>query len=68
MKLRPAWIVLAAGGAVCLAAGAVVEAQEGHGEPEVAGMFRDRCSTCHTVPDPAVRTDRAWLDQVRRTS
>lgn len=37
-------------------------------EQEAATLFAERCSTCHTVPDPALRTDRAWLDQVRRTT
>ncbi len=36
--------------------------------PEVAQMFAARCATCHTVPDVAIRTDLAWLDQVKRTS
>jgi len=31
-------------------------------------LFEKRCAHCHTVPDPAIRTDRAWLDQVNRTS
>ena len=33
-----------------------------------AKMFGSRCATCHTVPDPQVRSDLAWLDQVNRTS
>lgn len=37
-------------------------------EPEVARMFKHRCASCHAVPDPDVRTDRAWLDQVKRTA
>jgi hypothetical protein len=37
-------------------------------EQEAAALFAERCSTCHAVPDPALRTDRAWLDQVRRTT
>ena len=31
-------------------------------------VFRARCATCHAIPDPALRTDRAWLDQVNRTT
>ena len=31
-------------------------------------MFQARCANCHFIPDPSVRTDRAWLDQVNRTS
>ena len=37
------------------------------GEP-VGKMFAERCASCHTVPDPAIKTDLAWLDQVNRTS
>ena len=37
-------------------------------EPEVADLFQARCAQCHTVPDPAIRTDLAWLDQVKRTA
>jgi len=40
----------------------------GPDEVDAAGLFRARCATCHTVPDPALRTDRAWLDQVHRTA
>ncbi|MEE8104465.1 MAG: hypothetical protein V3T86_02910 [Planctomycetota bacterium] len=39
------------------------------GEPnDAAELFTARCMSCHTVPDPAIRTDLAWLDQVNRTS
>jgi len=37
-------------------------------EPEVARMFRARCAACHAIPDLSLRTDRAWLGQVRETS
>ncbi len=33
-----------------------------------AGLFGKSCAGCHAVPDPEIRTDRAWLDQVHRTS
>lgn len=36
--------------------------------PDAAKLFTSRCASCHTVPDPAIRTDLAWLDQVNRTS
>jgi len=39
------------------------EAESGAGK-----LFTDRCADCHAVPDPAVRTDRAWLDQIKRTT
>ena len=35
---------------------------------EAVKMFGHRCATCHSIPDPAIRTDVAWLDQVNRTS
>ncbi len=39
------------------------------GDQDDAGKsFQARCANCHTVPDPAIRTDRAWLDQVKRTA
>lgn len=31
-------------------------------------IFAARCASCHTVPDLDLRTDRAWLDQVNRTT
>lgn len=31
-------------------------------------LFVKQCASCHSVPDPAIRTDMAWLDQVNRTS
>ena len=34
----------------------------------IAQTFRQQCSSCHTVPDTEFATDRAWLDQVNRTS
>ena len=37
-------------------------------DDSVGKMFAKRCAACHTVPDPALRTDLAWLDQVNRTS
>ncbi len=37
-------------------------------ESGVAQLFRDRCAKRHAVPAPTVRTDRAWLDQIKRTA
>ncbi len=31
-------------------------------------VFEKRCAQCHVIPDPGVRTDRGWLDQVNRTA
>jgi len=45
--------------------------QDAAGPEEVPGVestFRRQCASCHAVPDRALRTDRAWLDQVRRTA
>ena len=36
--------------------------------PDTGELFRARCASCHTVPDPLLRTDRAWLAQVDRTA
>ncbi|MHC4470906.1 MAG: hypothetical protein ACYS99_08065 [Planctomycetota bacterium] len=33
-----------------------------------AKLFAKNCVACHSVPDPALETGRAWLDQVRRTT
>ena len=38
---------------------------QGHNAEEI---FTARCANCHTVPDPGRRTDRAWLDQINRTT
>ena len=37
-------------------------------DPDAGELFRARCASCHTVPDPLLRTDRAWLAQVDRTA
>ena len=34
---------------------------------ELAGQFR-ACIRCHQPPDLNFATDRAWLDQINRTS
>jgi len=31
-------------------------------------LFADRCVACHSVPNPKLATDLAWLDQVNRTT
>jgi mono/diheme cytochrome c family protein len=56
---------LALATAVALAVSPAADAKD---EPDVAAMFQQRCANCHAVPDPALRTDRAWLDQVNRTA
>ncbi|MFQ5505199.1 MAG: hypothetical protein ACE5F1_10425 [Planctomycetota bacterium] len=47
---------------------AAAPAQERDRKLRVDELFRSRCATCHTVPDPAIPTDLAWLDQVKRTT
>jgi mono/diheme cytochrome c family protein len=55
--------------AALLGAIALVPPDAARGEDKSAGaVFRARCAACHTVPDPALRTDRAWLDQINRTA
>jgi len=34
----------------------------------VAATFQQRCAGCHVVPDVSLRMDRAWLDQINRTT
>lgn len=36
--------------------------------PAVDELYARNCSHCHTVPDPAHETDRAWLSQVHDTA
>ena len=31
-------------------------------------FYKDMCSSCHVIPDPAQPADRAWADQVLRTN
>jgi len=38
------------------------------GENAPGKIFAARCANCHTVPDLDLRTDKAWLDQVNRTT
>ena len=54
-----------------LVTGALLPAPEtahADGDDDPAAIFRDRCASCHAIPDPALHTDLAWLDQVNRTS
>ena len=37
-------------------------------EHSPAQIFTARCANCHTVPNPTLRTDLAWLDQINRTT
>jgi len=64
-------LVTATGLGLALAA-ALAAAQDGgqpqRAEPDAEALFTQRCASCHAVPDPELRTDLAWLDQVNRTS
>ena len=40
----------------------------GENDDKTRKLFAKQCASCHSVPDPAIRTDMAWLDQVNRTS
>lgn len=35
---------------------------------EAGALFESRCATCHALPDPGLRTDRAWIERVRDTA
>jgi hypothetical protein len=39
-----------------------------HGGGTAGGQFQARCVRCHQPPDLNFATDRAFLDQVHRTS
>lgn len=54
---------------VCVLAGAgQLGAQEREPANHPGQMFRAQCAVCHTVPDTAFATDRAWLEQVKVTA
>lgn len=38
------------------------------GEHDPKKIFTARCAGCHSVPDPAIRSDAVWLAQVRETT
>lgn len=59
------WLLAAA---AFLEGDAAAQDAAGAKKPAAAALFEERCATCHTVPDPEIRTDRAWLDQVHRTA
>jgi hypothetical protein len=45
-----------------------VAAQDNALVAKIVANFRNTCTTCHQPPDLKFATDRAWLDQVYRTS
>ncbi len=65
MKTRPIAALLAL---AALGTTPGLPAQNKRALDSAGQMFRQRCATCHTVPDPSIRTDLAWLDQLNRTA
>ena len=51
-----------------LAIGILSATAFGDNDDKTRMLFAKQCASCHSVPDPAIRTDMAWLDQVNRTS
>ncbi len=47
---------------------AFVAVSRGEGEFSPRPFFKSKCSVCHAVPDPAQRTDRAWIASVLKTT
>jgi len=64
--MRYVLLLGALGGALLLAAPRSLGGDDDGADP--AALYRGRCATCHAIPDPGLRTDRAWLDQVHRTT
>ena len=62
------------GAALLIGAAAICQAEEEAKPDGVASTaharqaFEQRCANCHVPPDLRFATDRAWLDQVRRTA
>ena len=63
--MRDARLLLWGALMACLAP---LRAEGGEPPPDAGRLFLARCAACHSIPDPALRTDRAWLDQVNRTA
>ena len=53
---------------VALAFGALLPGQDRKAIEAAGKVFQSRCATCHTIPDPSIRTDLGWLDQINRTA
>ena len=41
---------------------------QGDDEFKPGPFFKGKCSMCHPMPSPKLPTDRAWADQVLRTT
>ena len=37
-------------------------------EFEMGALYAAQCGRCHVLPDASLAADRAWLDQIRRTT
>lgn len=46
----------------------VAYSQDADAVAEAGRAFGARCIRCHQPPDVNLATDRAWLDQVKRTN
>jgi len=65
-----AFLLLLAAAPLLLAPDEAATADEKAGDKADASatLFEGRCATCHAVPDTGLWMDRAWLDQVNRTT
>lgn len=53
--------------ALLVLAAAAAPAPGQHSVAEAGKTFQ-KCQGCHQPPDPQLASDRAWLDQLRRTA
>jgi hypothetical protein len=60
--------LLALAGFAAVAAWSTPAASQSDHVAEAGALFERRCASCHALPDPALRTDRAWLERVRDTA
>ncbi len=56
-------------GGEALLAAALLAAVAGADEVADAGrLFKQRCASCHAIPDRELAGDRAWLGQLPKTA
>lgn len=69
---RASGLALAGTMAMVLGSSAAQAQSQGHAAPaaikEMSKLFESQCSSCHLPPDPALPTDRAWLNQIKDTA
>ncbi len=59
----------AAGALACLGAAlGLGSPAQAEGPEDLGALFSVECASCHAMPDPELRMDLAWLDQIRRTT